>query len=233
MVRSQDNCRISLIFCGNTGHVCEKCENKAIHEEVLFSGKPENTSSRGQEMNSLSHQKVSSQEKSSTSQQKGSISQEKSSTSQQKGSISQEKSSNVNRKVVSVKWRVVSVKRRVVPVKRRNPSVIERRAPVSRVVSVRRVARVSLQDDKIVAVWWGDRRNVLLLSTMHNDSVETVLKCPKGSCEKKAISCPVAIIDYNNYMGAVDLMDQHLSYYSLTTRQTLKWWKRYFGSLWI
>ena len=55
-----------------------------------------------------------------------------------------------------------------------------------------------------------------------------VLKHPKGSREKKAIPCPVAIIDYNNYMGGVDLIDQHLSYYSLTTRRTFKWWKKIF-----
>jgi len=29
-------------------------------------------------------------------------------------------------------------------------------------------------------------------------------------------------------MGGVDLLDQHLSYYSLTTRRTLKWWKKIF-----
>ena len=29
-------------------------------------------------------------------------------------------------------------------------------------------------------------------------------------------------------MGDVDLLDQHLSSYSLTTRQTLKWWKKIF-----
>ena len=39
------------------------------------------------------------------------------------------------------------------------------------------------------------------------------------------------IIDYNNYMGGVDLTDQYLSYYSMTTRQTLKWWKKVFWRL--
>ena len=35
-------------------------------------------------------------------------------------------------------------------------------------------------DPKMVAVWWRDRRDVLALSTMHNTSATTVLKCPKG-----------------------------------------------------
>ena len=34
------------------------------------------------------------------------------------------------------------------------------------------------------------------------------------------------IADYNQNMGGVDLTDQYLSYYSLTTRRTLKWWKK-------
>ena len=69
---------------------------------------------------------------------------------------------------------------------------------------------------------------MFLQSTMHNNSADTVLKHPKGSHKKKSITCPVAIIDYNKYMGGVDLMDQYLSYYSLTTRRTLKWWKKIF-----
>jgi len=38
---------------------------------------------------------------------------------------------------------------------------------------------------------------------MHNNAAEMVLKRPKGSREKKATPCPVAVIDYNNYMGGV------------------------------
>ena len=39
------------------------------------------------------------------------------------------------------------------------------------------------------------------------------------------------ILDYNQNMGGVDLIDQHLSYYSLRTRQTLKWWEKVFWRL--
>lgn len=85
--------------------------------------------------------------------------------------------------------------------------------------------------DKIIAVWWQDRRNVLALSTMHNTSAASVMKRPKGSHEKIPLPCPTIITDYNQYMGGVDLMDQHLSYYSLTTRRTLKWWKKVFWRL--
>ena len=39
---------------------------------------------------------------------------------------------------------------------------------------------------------------------MHNRSVETVLKRPKGSRDKVPIPCPPAIRDYNQFMGGVD-----------------------------
>lgn len=32
-------------------------------------------------------------------------------------------------------------------------------------------------------------------------------------------------------MGGVDLTDQHLSYYSLSNRRTIKWWKKVFWRL--
>ena len=80
--------------------------------------------------------------------------------------------------------------------------------------------------NKLTAVWWKDRRDVYALSTLHKKAVEVVLKRPKGSKEKVRIPCPSMIADYNEHMGGVDLTDQHLSYYSLTTRRTLKWWKK-------
>lgn len=86
-------------------------------------------------------------------------------------------------------------------------------------------------EGRLTAVWWFDRRDVLALSTMHNTSATVVLKRPKGSREKQPIPCPTIISEYNAYMGGVDLMDQHLSYYSMSTRRTLKWWKKVFWRL--
>ena len=58
---------------------------------------------------------------------------------------------------------------------------------------------------KLTAAWWRDRRDVYVMSTMHNISASTVLKRPKGEREKKPILCPTAIIDYNKWMGGVNL----------------------------
>ena len=58
-----------------------------------------------------------------------------------------------------------------------------------------------------------------------------VMKRPKGGREKVPIPCPTAVYDYNQFMGGVDLVDQNLSYYSLTLRRTIKWWEKVFWRL--
>ena len=78
---------------------------------------------------------------------------------------------------------------------------------------------------------WRDRRDVYVLSSMHNRSVQTVMKRPKGGWEKVPIPCPTAVYDYNQLMGGVDLVDQHLSYYSLMPQRMIKWWKKVFWCL--
>ena len=87
------------------------------------------------------------------------------------------------------------------------------------------------QHGELTAVLWHDRRDVYVLSTAHNHSVTQVLKRPKGSREKTRMPCPTCIDDYNNFMGGVDLVDQNVSYYSLTQRKTIKWWKKIFWRL--
>ena len=53
----------------------------------------------------------------------------------------------------------------------------------------------------LVAARWRDRRDVFMLSTAHNTSVDEVLKRPKGSREKQPVPCPMCVSDYNAYMG--------------------------------
>ena len=60
---------------------------------------------------------------------------------------------------------------------------------------------------------------------MHNLPATTILKLVKRWTQKEAKSMPhwVTIVDYNKWIeeGGVDLADQLLSYYSMTTRPTL------------
>ncbi len=80
----------------------------------------------------------------------------------------------------------------------------------------------------LIAVLWRDRRDIFVLSSMHNRSAGIVMKRPKGGRDMVPIPCPTAISDYNQFMSRVDLADQQLSYYSLTQRRTIKWWKKFF-----
>lgn len=66
--------------------------------------------------------------------------------------------------------------------------------------------------------WWRDRRDVYALSTIHNKSVVTVMKQPKGS---RTLPCPSTIADYSKYMGGVDLTDQH---FIILCNDEISWW---------
>lgn len=46
--------------------------------------------------------------------------------------------------------------------------------------------------EDLTAVLWQDRRDVYVLSSMHNRSVQTVMKRAKGGREKVPIPCPTA-----------------------------------------
>ena len=78
----------------------------------------------------------------------------------------------------------------------------------------------------ITAAWWKDRRDVFMMSSLHEQATEMVLKRPKGSKDKTEVPSPSMVVDYNQHMGGVDLTDQHISYYSMSGRKTLKWWKK-------
>lgn len=64
---------------------------------------------------------------------------------------------------------------------------------------------------QITLVHWYDRRDVYVMSTMHGTTAELIEKRPKGSKEKRPIPCPTSIVDYNKFMGGVDLVDQMLT----------------------
>jgi len=76
---------------------------------------------------------------------------------------------------------------------------------------------------------WRDKRNVNVISTMHDASVAPV----PGKLDKvsgQPILKPTAIQDYNKHMGAVDKSDQ-MVLLNTTVRKTLKWTKKLFFHL--
>ena len=82
-----------------------------------------------------------------------------------------------------------------------------------------------------MALRWMDKRQVTMLSTIHDDSMVTKMRrsrrAPGG---REELRKPAAIDEYNKYMGGVDKGDQLLSYYGLTHRM-VKWWRRAFFHL--
>ncbi len=87
------------------------------------------------------------------------------------------------------------------------------------------------RDGPLFFLKWKDKRDVTVLTTLHDDTVITKRRrtaSVTGGFEE--ISKPTAIEMYNKYMGGVDKLDQLLAYYGFS-RRTFKWWRKAFFSL--
>lgn len=85
---------------------------------------------------------------------------------------------------------------------------------------------------QLIPMSWFDRRGVYLLSTIHppknaDDSLPTVPRS-NGRGERMDVPCPPAQVDYQLYMGGVDLSDQLMKTFSVI-RKSRKAWKKLFG----
>eukprot|EP00731_Ephydatia_muelleri_P003594 Em0001g3594a len=86
-------------------------------------------------------------------------------------------------------------------------------------------------DDSVLCLKWQDKRDVLLLSTLHDESLVDVQRRSRlvnGGIE--AIKKPKMVHEYNQHMGGVDQSDQLIIYYGYSHRQ-VKWWRRVFFHL--
>ena len=73
---------------------------------------------------------------------------------------------------------------------------------------------VACQKGKIMALRWRDKKDVCLMSTIHNTS--TVMVHTKGG---KDIMKPQVVMVYNNTMGGVDRADQSMTFYPAMRKQ--------------
>ncbi|XP_046588357.1 piggyBac transposable element-derived protein 4-like [Neodiprion virginianus] len=79
--------------------------------------------------------------------------------------------------------------------------------------------------DKLLALKWMDKREVLMLSSYHSaEFIETKRNDVKTG---RPILKPTVVVDYNRVMGAVDKTDMILNSIN-TIRKTLKWYKKLF-----
>jgi hypothetical protein len=84
------------------------------------------------------------------------------------------------------------------------------------------------RDNELLYISWLDKRQVNLLTTVHNGN--TFVKQVRSKFHAnyvRNVECPMSVQLYTNYMGGVDLADQQVSYSTLMHR-TLKWWKKLF-----
>jgi len=81
--------------------------------------------------------------------------------------------------------------------------------------------------DPITVLVWHDKRNVNMISTLHDASMQVA---PGGKLSRQtgqSVCKPAAVLDYNKHMGSVDKSDQMVLVNS-SVRKTLKWTKKLF-----
>ena len=76
---------------------------------------------------------------------------------------------------------------------------------------------------ELLAMVWRDKRDVTMISTCHSDSFSATQKKDRETGEY--IRKPDIVLDYNKYMGGVDLSDFLTAKYA-DMRKSLKWYKK-------
>ena len=79
----------------------------------------------------------------------------------------------------------------------------------------------------MMAMQWRDKKDVCLMSTVHNTS--TAMVHTKGG---KDVLKPQVVIDYSNTMGGVDRADQAMPFYPTMRKQQKNIIRRFSGIFW-
>ena len=85
------------------------------------------------------------------------------------------------------------------------------------------------QRGNLTAVTWQDKRQVNVLSTLHDPTDTASVRRKQKDGSQTVLNCPTAITTYNKYMGGVDRGDQLRRYYGLR----LKCMKNYKYIFWF
>ena len=88
-----------------------------------------------------------------------------------------------------------------------------------------------IRDGYLVFVKWMDSREVSVCSTIHpahtGDTAKRRVKSKQGVWSSQSFPCPTPVVEYNKFMGGVDLSDQLIQYYT-TQHRTVKWYRKLF-----
>ncbi|GFT02781.1 piggyBac transposable element-derived protein 4 [Trichonephila clavipes] len=87
--------------------------------------------------------------------------------------------------------------------------------------------KITYQRGKVCVMKWMDKKAVCLISTIHNPEMVQV-QSHKNEIRRK----PKAVMEYNNTMGGVDRLDQHLTNYPLIKKRGKKYYKKYSFIYW-
>ena len=80
-------------------------------------------------------------------------------------------------------------------------------------------------------VTFSDGKLTGVLSTIHNSSMTTISRRSRSAVRGvETVNKPNMIVEYNKYMGGVDIADQLVTYYGFS-HYSRKWWKRAFFHL--
>ena len=82
----------------------------------------------------------------------------------------------------------------------------------------------------MVVLKWMDKREVMMLSTIHDDSFVTKRRSRTAIDGQEDILKPLVVEEYNRHMGGVDTGDLLQSYYGFS-HCTVKWWRWLFFHL--
>uniref|UniRef100_H2ZJ97 Uncharacterized protein n=1 Tax=Ciona savignyi TaxID=51511 RepID=H2ZJ97_CIOSA len=93
---------------------------------------------------------------------------------------------------------------------------------------LKRGGAISCRKSNLMALKWRDKRDVLMLSTIHNNERSDVSVHTPGGRRLK--SKPVVVQDYNKNMVGVDHHDQMMAYYGFS-KKSMKWYKKLFFHL--
>ena len=84
---------------------------------------------------------------------------------------------------------------------------------------------VAFQKEKTMVMKWKDKRDICLLSTVHN--TETIATHKKDADGNEIFKLKL-VVDYNHTMGGVDRLDQHIQHYEITRKRGKKYYKKIF-----
>ncbi|KAJ8353412.1 hypothetical protein SKAU_G00209790 [Synaphobranchus kaupii] len=88
-----------------------------------------------------------------------------------------------------------------------------------------------IRDGPLLYVKWKDTREVSMCSSIHKaysgKSVQRQARNPDGTWARRVVTIPEPVLEYNKYMGGVDLSDALIKYFSVT-QKCRHWYKKLF-----